>query len=633
MKLRDIIAISILALPFSCAFGQDNTPFMVVDNDTVTKSYFDYLYNKSLSSSDSKISREEYISLFTNFRLKVAEAKAQGLDTTKVYKRDVGSYRDKVVEPYLFDTTALNSLARLECQRSFEDINVSHILVKIAEPMSPKDTLLAYNKAETAKRLLKNDVFDSVAVWMSDDPSVGRNFGHLGWTTAMQNVIDFENAMYNAKKGDIVGPVRTGFGYHVIKINDRRASQGELLVAHIMKAKNDSVPALNEVARQGINDVYARLQNGETFESLLSESDDKQSAENGGQLPWFGMGKMIDQIESAAFALKKVGDYSKPVETPFGWHILKLVDKRGLGNYESRSNEIKSFIMRSDRASIVVHENALKLKKEYGYSVDSKLLQKLNKTAAKVGYNDSLFRVKTKAQSNLPVATFSFGGKKENYTLANLISFIDRKNYTCAQLEDVLEAATDDTVAHINKKNIELLRPEIKNIVKEYEDGILLFEVSNREVWAKASQDTLGQRLTFEANRDKYAWKEPRWRGRVVLCKDAATEKKVNKILSKETDDEAIDNELRALNKNGTVVRSERGLYSKGSNKYVNAVRWGEKLTLPNGFKKVISKGEDVLAPASYKEVRGQVIQDYQEKLEKEWVEKLKNKHKVTLFE
>jgi peptidyl-prolyl cis-trans isomerase SurA len=260
-------------------------------------------------------------------------------------------------------------------------------------------------------------------------------------------------------------------------------------------------------------------------------------------------------------------------------------------------------------------------------------MQKLNKTAEKVGYNDSLFKEKTKAQSNLPVATFSFNGKKEQYTLANLTSYIDRKNYTCAQLEDVLEAATDDTVMHINRRNIEMMHPEISNMVNEYKDGILLFEISNREIWAKASQDTVGQKRVFEANRDKYTWKEPRWRGRIVLCKDAATEKKVNKILSTESDDEVIDNKLRELNKNGTVVRSERGLFAKGANKYVDAVIQGETLTLPYGFKKAIIKGEYVQKPASYKEARGQVIQDYQEKLEKEWLEKLRNKYKVIRFE
>ena len=238
MKLRNIIAIATLTLPLSSALGQTiDKPFMIVDGDTVTKLYFDYLYNKSQSAADSKITREEYASLFTDFRLKVAEAKAQGIDTTRTFIKDISNYRDKIIEPYLFDTTALNAMARLEYERSLEDINASHILVKIAEPMSPKDTMLAYNKAETAKRLLKHDVFDSVAVWMSDDPSASRNFGHLGWTTAMQNVMDFENAIYSAKKGDIVGPVRSNFGYHVIKINDRRKTQGEIQIAHIMKPR------------------------------------------------------------------------------------------------------------------------------------------------------------------------------------------------------------------------------------------------------------------------------------------------------------------------------------------------------------------------------------------------------------
>ena len=209
MKLRNIIAIAALTLPLSSALGQTiDKPFMIVDGDTVTKSYFDYLYNKSQSAADSKITREEYASLFTDFRLKVAEAKAQGIDTTRTFKKDISNYRDKIIEPYLFDTTALNAMARLEYERSLEDINASHILVKIAEPMSPKDTALAYNKAETAKRLLKHDVFDSVAVWMSDDPSAGRNFGRLGWTTAMQNVLDFDHAIYSLKKGNIVVPMK-----------------------------------------------------------------------------------------------------------------------------------------------------------------------------------------------------------------------------------------------------------------------------------------------------------------------------------------------------------------------------------------------------------------------------------------
>lgn len=619
-------------------------------SDTVTRAYFDYMYRKNNQEAyedSAKFSRH-----FTDFMLKVQEAKRQGLADSKDFLSQTRQFKEKTITPYLTDTSDFNHLEKTIYQRTLEDINVSHILIKISAPQSPQDTMAAYNKTLTAMKRLKYDSFDSVAVWMSDDPSVRRNHGNLGWITSMWMVKDFEDAAYNTSKGEIVGPVRTPFGYHIIKINDRRPNMGEIQIAHIMKAVNDSSEKSDMKSKKEIEEIYKRLKNGEPWSDALLLSDDKETKDMGGKLPSFTMGKMIDQIENAAFRLKEIGDISEPVRTPFGWHIIKLIDKKGPMSFDERKQEIDDFISRSDRKQWLKQRHAESLKKIYGYKTNDKLLAKLEKTAQKVQWNDSIFDQNTCQDNDKAIASFYHDNTIDNYTLKNLKDYIQRNNYTIAQIRDITAAATSDTVFDINKRNIELRYPEIINQTQEFDDGLLLWDISKQEIWDKAAQDTTMLRNEFENNREKYKWTDKRWKGRIVYCKSVQTQKKVEKILNENSDETEVDKQLQRLNQKRINIKSERGLYAKGQNKAIDAnvfdVANQDKQPLASDCKiqsisnlsdkphsewgYAVIKGKLTDTPDSYREVRGLVIQNYQEKLNNQWTSELRNKYKVTYY-
>jgi len=633
------------------AFGVLNAQdpvLMEINGKPVTKSEFEYIYNKNNSNNSlDKKTLNEYVELFVNFRLKVEEAKTQGIDTTKSFSDELKGYRATLTKPYLNDPGAEKEAARQAYARMLEDRDVSHILVALTGNTAA-DTLAAWEKINTVyKRLVggqpiknsrqktKPEDFEKVAREMSDDRSVKDNGGHIGWISAFNAVYPFELAAYTTPAGEVSKPFRTQFGYHIVKVNARRNSPGEVLVAHIMIRTASGEDSLNIAAKETINMVYAKAKQGENFGELAAQfSEDPGSSGNNGELPWFGTGRMIPVFENAAFALKNIGDISTPIESRYGWHIIKLLDKRGVADFETLEPEIQRYMKRDDRANVGRKSFIEKTKKEAVFTVNNENLSEFVKLLEDRQLSDSAYIAEI---SKLNKSLFNVAGK--TFTQADFAQYLKSNSDTYSIFPSEIIAGkfadfSEEKILEYADSRLEEKYPDFKLLIQEYHDGILLFEVNNREVWEKASKDTEGLANFFSKNSSNYNWEKPHFKGKVIYCKDEVTLKAARNIVKKSIPD-SLEKVLRTrLNDSIQHVRIERGLYVAGDNSAVDA--YGFKLKNAvyepvRDFQFALVTGKVLKKPEDYTDVRGQVTTDYQNFLEQEWIKTLRDKYSVKI--
>jgi len=599
---------------------------------------FSGIYNKNNSNNSlDKKTLEEYVDLFINFKLKVEEAKAQGLDTTKSFINELSGYRSQLTKPYLTDQKVDEDVLHESYERMKEDVDVSHILVRIQPGATPADTLAAWNKIKTILKRLDKEDFAKVAKEVSEDQSVEQNSGHLGWITAFRTVYPFETMAYNTPVGKISKPVRSAFGYHIIKINGRRNSLGEILVAHIMRFTAQGEDEKNKKSKATIDSIYQRIQAGDDFGKLASDlSEDRGSATKNGELPWFGTGRMVPEFEEAAFALKNVGDVSAPIQSAYGWHIIKLIDRKGLGTFESLKADIERSVKRDERSNFGQQAFVAKIKKDYNYQLNTANLKDYinllgNKTLA-----DSVFQIEI---AKLDKPLFSFAGK--NFTQTDFSKYLKKntfsgKNNATDIISEKFDAYSDKELLSYEDSQLEKKYDDFRFLMQEYHDGILLFDVSNNEVWEKASKDTQGLEKYFNEHKSDYKWEKSHFKGRIILCKNATTLKAAKAIVKKSNND-SIDKYLRIrLNDSIQYVKVEKGLYVQGDNKYVDKdiFKVETPVTPDKDYPFVYVVGKELKnTPENYTDVRGLVTADYQEFLEKQWIAALRAKYPVVVDE
>ncbi len=473
-----------------------NETFLTVGNRKISAGEFERIYSKNFSvNSSEKQSVADYYGLFLNFELKVTAAIDGGMDTVKSFKQELKSYRDQLAKTYLTDNETIEKLIKEAYYRTQNEVNVSHIMVMLPKNPTPDDTLTAYKKiSDIHKRLASGEPFDSLAIKYSEDPSAKKNIGNLGYFSAFRMVYPFENAAYNTKIGEISKPVRSQFGYHIIKVLNIRPSMGEIKVAHIMKTVEDKAPESkwNE-AKEAIIKISERASKGEDFGALAKElSDDKNSGQKNGELPSFGTGQMVPEFEAASFALKTVGDISQPVKTSFGWHIIKLIEKQGVKPFDQIKAELKTKVTRNERAAIITNSFIAKLKKEY------KSKQFPKNMACFYTLDTAIYSGKYNLASNCKLDAPVLKIAKTEFLASDFLSYL-KSNRPPAKTVKVAEFIDksfkkyeEKTIVAYEDKNLENKYPDFFNLVGEYRDGILLFNIMEQEVWGKASKDTVG---------------------------------------------------------------------------------------------------------------------------------------------
>ncbi|PJJ54778.1 peptidylprolyl isomerase [Hymenobacter chitinivorans] len=492
---------------------------------------FAYVYRKNNGTAPefgTRPSVQEYLDLYTNFKLKVLEAEQRGLDTTQAFKRELEGYKQQLAQPYLTEKSVTDQLVREAYDRMSKEVSASHILIRLAPDAAPADTLVAYNKIVALRqRVTGGEDFNKVAAETSEDPSARDNGGKLGYFTAMQMVYPFESAAYRTKVGEISQPVRTRFGYHLIKVNDVRTAQGEIKVAHLMIRATPSMPKADSVtAKKKIDELYSRLQRKEPWEKLVAQfSEDAGSAANGGELPPFGTGRMIPSFEEAAFRLQNPGDLSAPVQTPYGWHIIKLIEKQPVPKFEDMEASLKSKVSKDSRSELnraaflkrIRTENQFtenKAGKDYVFAkADTSLVNGRFKYTAPAA--------PAKASKTVGDNTALFTIKDKPYLVKDFLTYVQQNQRAKAgadpkfSMQQLYDQYVDQTLTDYEKANLETKYEDYRMLVKEYRDGILLFQLMDEKVWSKAIEDTVGLQKFFTENQSKYQW-EPRVQGTVI---------------------------------------------------------------------------------------------------------------------
>lgn len=594
--------------------GQDEEKILLsIEGSPVYNAEFIRVFekNKDIVVEDERKDFDDYFDLFVDFRLKLVQARDLHLDTLSSYTSDLSKYREQLIQPYLQNPEATERLVREAYDRTVEEVAASHILVMVKPEAAPVDTLKAYEKITTARNKIINGAgFDSIARIYSEDPSVQMNNGNLGYFSAFSMVYPFENAAYNTPTGKVSEPFRTQFGYHIVKVDDKRKSPGEVQVAHIM-VKNDST--VLRQSKEKIDEIYKKLEQGDDFATIAREhSDDLSSAQKGGVLPKFGTGRMIKSFEDVAFALKNEGDFSKPFESDYGWHILKLLKKYPIASYEELYPKLESKVKNGSRSSYVERSLAQKVAKDYIVVTYKAKLQLYPNIRGFENSRDTLLSVQEK----------SFSGH-DFYGFAK--DFKDRTK------EDLFDEFQNKMIIDYYKEHLDETNKEFALTYQEYKDGLLLFELLQKQVWEKSEKDSLGLQRYFEANRSKYKWKR-RADLSIASCTRLEKAQIVQRLLAEGKHPDTIKS---MVNEGATIhVLFSKGKLEEGSSKLPEGYTFNLGVSQifeeePHHF--TIINVEDIFEPQpkELNETRGEVMNDYQNHLEKEWVKDLRRTYKI----
>ncbi len=502
-NIKGIVILLLIIFISSCktapksSTAENTEPLFTIDSLNVYPDEFMYAYQKSNKNKGEIEPIEEYLDLYIDFKLKVTEAKAKGIDTTKAYKNELNGYLEEIKKPYLTAEKVNKALVKETYNRLQQEINASHILIRVDKDANAEDTLKAYQKIKDIKNKFEaGKSFEALAREYSEDPSAKNNNGLLGWFTAFQMVYPFESAAYQTEVGEVSPIIRTQFGYHLIKVNDKRETLGRIKIAHIMKRFPPQASAEDSIkTEKEIRKVYEKLKSGENWFSLATkESEDLSTKDNGGSLPWFGAGRLPASLETVAFELEEKGEISTPVESPYGWHILKLEDKRGVGSLESMEESLSRRVQRDQRSELKEVEVIKKLKEENNF--------KKNKDAYAILKSKESLSPSNFKRKELEMPLFSISNKE-----FSILDFLNQ--YDSAKKIDLeLEKFEKSTLIQYEENNLESKYPEYKFLRQEYKDGLLLFEIMNQKVWSKITEDTIALKKYYEEHKNDYKTEE-----------------------------------------------------------------------------------------------------------------------------
>lgn len=600
---------------------------------------FSRIYKKNLDlvKDDSQKDLNQYLELFVGYKLKVNKAYKLGLQNGTQYQNELKSYRTQLAKNYFNDTKITQELLEEGYSRLQKEIRASHILILVDENASAEDTLKAYKKMEyISKRAIAGENFDDLAVQFSEDPSAKENKGDLSYFTAFRMVYPFENAAYKTPKGKISKIIRTRFGYHILKITDIRANRGEITVAHIMILK----PKLEEKdkdAEKTINEIYQKIQQGEKFEDLAKQfSDDKSSSSKGGQLNKFGSGQLSsEEFENAAFSLANPDDISKPFQSEFGWHIVKLIEKHPIKSMDEMKNELETKIGKDDRSKKITASLNEKLRKKYSYKRDDKQYGLISKLVTNDFY-DSKWKLPENI-TDYSATLLSINTKKiDGKAFLDYIEKQQKAGLKVKPLSKLVDALygnfLDEQLTAYYDENLETEFPDFAYVMEEYRDGLLLFDLMEKEIWDRAKTDTIGLNTFYNEHKMEHMWKK---RVDVTIASSTKQDiiKKAHALLKKKEKPQDIKDKLNVDNVINVMMNS--GVFEEGSDALPKTMKYdvGVSDVFREGEYYFVTKVEKVM-PAGVKtleECKGKLINEYQQYLELRWVDDLKSEFTIKI--
>lgn len=634
--MKNLLIILSFLLIQSSLKAQNNNPIFTFGEDTVYQDEFLRVFTKNRRSDTkpTKAEIEEYLELYIKFKLKVKQAYEQNMHEDQDFLSELAMYRKQLAKPYLTDKQVNERLMKEAYERSKVEVRASHILVLCPSDASPTDTLAAYNKIKNYReRAVKGQQdFQELAFKLSDDPSAKNNQGDLGYFTAFNMIYPFENAAYNTEVGEISQPFRTRFGYHLVKVYDRRDVLPDVEVAHIMiKYYNDMDV---DSAKRRIDAIHQQLQNGASWNAMVEEySEDFSTNGNEGKLNWFNRKtpNVPPAFKEASYGLK-VGEMTQPFKTRFGWHIVKKMDEREMGSYESMKESMRRAVERDSRSELnrsVVLERVKKDNDFKPIAQPAGLTQYFDERIVKGTWDIG-------ASNKKAVLLFTIGSSK--YLLSDFLVYAKEnqspvQKELSAQVKHLYQSYVDDMNLKYEEDHLEVKYDDFKYIMQEYQDGMLLFDLTDSMVWTKAINDTLGLKSFYNENQEKYMYPE---RAELILYsfKDEKTAKKAMKKADKMS---ASELEVKFNDKDALAVKTEMQYMSKEEIDALDFIDW--KL---GTYKKPDANGRVKYAkvnkiippePKPLEKNMGRVTSDYQNQLEKEWLDQLMTRYPVFIFD
>ncbi len=631
--MKKIVLFFVLFIISGYLFAQKT--IVTIGNTNISTEQYEQIYiknNSQLFDESQKKTPEEYMELFIDYKLKVLEAEKLGMDTLSEFTDELKGYRDELAKQYLTDITITDEMIEEVYFRTINEIKASHILLSLPQDASPVDTLKSYNKAIDIRNKFVNgeNTFEELALEHSDDPSVQRNQGDLGYFKAFNMIVDFENAAYNTPVGEVSMPVRTEFGYHLIHVTDIYESEGEVHIAHIMKmfnAGNTSNQNHLELLKAEIDSIYDELKRGaEWNELVIKHSDDANSANRNGDMNWISKTFTVPEFVEAAFSIENIGDISEPVRTTFGWHIIKLLDTRQPRTFEEMKEELTLRLKRDPQRSYHSKQKFINnLKSKHQFTAHQENIETLKDFFKKQGK-----LVKLPLPENISDLSL-YSINKQNFTITHFLEAYNLHRQSSIQTDNILtnfEDFEDEVLILYQDSMLEKENPEFAQTIQEYRDGMLLFSIMQKKVWDKAVTDSVGLQNHYESNKNKYTWAE-HFDGLLIhalndeafaQCKNLLEQGVVNP-----------DTLLTKINTDKTNIRIRKGKWEKGDNEKVDHLVFNEAKPSHFNAQHEFVHGNVVKAgtPKTLDEARGFYISDYQKILEDEWMESLRNKYKI----
>ena len=633
MTIRLFAIVSLFSLSTQ---AQKQKPLLTIAETPVFSKEFKRVYSKNLDlvKDASQKDVDEYLKLFINYKLKIKAALDAGLDKKQSYVDELATYRKQLASGYLTDTNVTEELVKEAYEHMQESVNASHILIQASASASPADTLAAYQKIRKAReRIVNGEDFATVAKEYSGDPSVKQNNGDLGWFSAFRMVYPFEKAAYDTEVGEISEPFRTQFGYHILKVNERRNVSGEIIVAHIMLAANGA--SKEEEIKERIDAIYTQLEQGADFAKLAKQfSEDQYTSKDGGVLKKFSLGDLnAPEFEKAAFSLTEPNTYSKPVRSNYGWHIIKFVEKLPQATFEESKNSLEERIKKDSRSKLITDAFLDRLKTQYELTDNSNIA--INALQQVIKSGDSI-------KPNLEVDTASSEEllkiKDSTYSVAAYMDFV-KEVHLRKQVDDVEAFGRQTYSDFVAKKllsyyetNLDQDNPDFAAVMTEYRDGLLLFDLMENKIWNAAKNDSVGLQKYFEANKENYKWPE-RYKLKRASTQNKETAEAIKDLWKSKKTIAETKEELKpeiaadAAFSEETIAQSDAVLPTEFT-PVIDTVQAFEK---DGAFDIIVLEEILPAGPKKLNETKGKVINDYQKDLEKKWLKELKEKYPVSV--
>lgn len=609
---------------------RDDQILLTIDKQPVTLGEFEYLYHKNNSQQVTPQSIDQYLEMFINYKLKVAEAEAAGIDTTATFLNELKGYARDLAQPYLTDQATEQKLIDDIYNRLKEEVNVSHIMMFTGN--TPNERLANRARLDSIRTvIMAGGDFEALAAEYSIDRASRDRGGNMGYITACRFPYTFEDAAYDTPTGQLSEVIETPFGIHLVKPIDRRQARGEILVQHILKLTRGLTPDQISAKRHQIDSIHSLLAAGADFDDLAArESEDPGSARQGGRLPWFSTGRMVKPFEDASYALAD-GQTSDIVETDFGFHIIRRLDSKGIESKEAMTPMIKNVIAQDERGSLPRKATLDRYKQKYNLTMNRPALAMVESV---IKSNGSLDSATIARFASMPAPLATFAGDRQ-ILLTDLVANVSpMEGIDPAQAYDILiqrlDNMVDEAVTNLAVDNMENENADYRNLLKEYRDGILLFDISDRNVWSRAKEDTEGLDKWFKSHRDRYTWESPKFKSYIIFATSDSILNVANSFLAEnKVDGKDLANTLRQLC--GREIRVERVIAAKGENAIVDYLGFNGEKPAPTG--KWISytayQPAIIEAPAEVADERGAITADYQTYLEQAWIKDMRSRHKI----